>query len=91
MKLRVYWVIFWRPDEPSFFSCCSCGIALLISCMMIDAEMYGITPSANSEKRSSAPPVNRLNTSTMVPCCEFMNCNRACGFTPGTGMKVPIR
>ena len=87
----MYWVIFWRPDEPSFFSCWSCGTALDISCMMMDAEMYGITPSANSEKRSSAPPVNRLNTSTIVPCWLFMNCSSAWGLTPGTGMYVPTR
>ena len=40
-----------------------------ISWMMIDAEMYGTTPSANSEKRPSAPPENMLNRSTIVPFC----------------------
>ena len=29
--------------------------------MMIDAEMYGMIPSANTEKRDSAPPENMLN------------------------------
>ena len=53
--------------------------------------LYGMTPRANNEKRSSAPPVNRLNTSMMVPCCESINCIKAAGFTPGTGIKVPMR
>ena len=36
---------------------------------MIDAEMYGMIPSATTENRSSAPPENMLNISRMVPRC----------------------
>ena len=41
---------------------------------MIDAEMYGITFSANRLKRCSAPPENMLNMSTMVPFCAAISC-----------------
>jgi hypothetical protein len=37
--------------------------------MMIDAEMYGMMPSATTENRSSAPPENMLNMSRIVPRC----------------------
>ena len=53
---------------------------------MIDAEMYGITFSANRLKRCRAPPENMLNMSTMVPCCVSISCSIASGLTPGTGM-----
>jgi hypothetical protein len=35
--------------------------------MMIEAEMYGMIPSAKIEKRESAPPENMLNMSRMPP------------------------
>jgi len=53
---------------------------------MIEAEMYGMTPSANRLARSSAPPENMLNMSRMVPCCWSNSVARAAGLTPGTGM-----
>ena len=34
---------------------------------MIDAEMYGMMPSAKIDKRSSAPPENMLNMLRIVP------------------------
>ena len=59
--------------------------------MMIDAEMYGMIPSANTEKRDSAPPENMLNRPRMPPCCELKSCRSWSGSMPGTGMCVPIR
>ena len=41
----------------------------LAICMMIDDEMYGMMPSANMPKRSSAPPENRLNSAEQVAGC----------------------
>ena len=41
----------------------------LAICMMIDDEMYGMMPSANIPKRSSAPPENRLNRPSRLPAC----------------------
>ena len=34
---------------------------------MIDAVTYGMIPSANSEKRESAPPENRLSRPRIEP------------------------
>ena len=38
---------------------------MVISCMMIDAEMYGMMPRAKIVKRDSAPPENMLNMPRM--------------------------
>ena len=84
--MRDHWVILRRPDSPSFCIALRLGRICTISCMMIDAEMYGMTFSANRLKRCSAPPENMLNMSTMVPFCASISCSIASGFTPGTGM-----
>ena len=88
---RDHWVILRRPDSPSFCSAFRLGTTWTINCMTIEAEMYGITLSANRLKRSSAPPENMLNMSTMVPSWVSISCSIASGLTPGTGMKQPSR
>jgi hypothetical protein len=51
--------------------------------------MYGITPSANTENRASAPPENMLNMSIRpLPLTRLVI---ASGLTPGTGMNEPSR
>jgi hypothetical protein len=42
--------------------------------MMIEAEMYGMMPSANTVKRDSAPPENMLNRLRMPPCWPLNSC-----------------
>ena len=59
--------------------------------MMIDAEMYGMTPSAKIDRRSSAPPENMLKMSRIVPCCSWKKRASATGSMPGAGMNVPMR
>ena len=59
--------------------------------MMIDAEMYGMIPSAKIEKRDSAPPENMLNRPRMPPCCERKSSSSTDALMPGTGMCVPMR
>src|SRR5688572_4010741 len=59
--------------------------------MMMDAEIYGITPSAKIDNRSSAPPENMLKMSRIVPCCSSKKRARATGSIPGAGMNVPMR
>ena len=59
--------------------------------MMIDAEMYGMIPSAKIEKRDSAPPENTLNRPRMPPCCDLNNSSSTDALIPGTGICVPIR
>ena len=55
------------PCCPSFFSASNCGSTIVSNRMMIDAEMYGMMPSAKTVKRDSAPPENRLNIPRMPP------------------------
>ena len=59
--------------------------------MMIDAEMYGMIPSANTVNRDSAPPENRLNIPRIPPCCPWNSCDSWFGSMPGTGMCAPTR
>ena len=40
------------------------------SCMIIDAEIYGMIPNAKIEARERAPPENMLNMPRMVPFAE---------------------
>ena len=84
--MRDHWLILRRPDSPSFWMAFRLGTICVSSCTMIDAEMYGITFSANRLKRCRAPPENMLNMSTMVPCWVFISSSMASGLTPGTGM-----
>jgi hypothetical protein len=51
--------------------------------MMIDAEIYGMIPSAKIVKRDSAPPENMLNMPRMPPCCELNRSARTLGSIPG--------
>ena len=87
----MYWVIFLRPDSPSFFSASSVGTTTVANCMMIEAEMYGMMPSAKIEKRDSAPPENTLNRPRMPPCCDLNSSSSTWPLMPGTGICVPIR
>jgi len=59
--------------------------------MMIDAEMYGMIPSAKIVNRDRAPPENMLNMPRMPPCCELKRSARTLGSMPGTGMCAPMR
>ena len=56
----MYCVIRFWPASPSFWSFSSEGITTAISCMMIEAVMYGMIPSANSDRFCSACPLNRF-------------------------------
>jgi hypothetical protein len=58
---------------------------------MIDAEMYGMMPRANTEARDSAPPENMSNMPRMPPDWESNSCLSCSGSIPGTGMYEPMR
>jgi hypothetical protein len=88
---RVYCVILRRPASPSFLMASSCGTTTVSSCMMIDAEMYGMIPSAKTVKRDSAPPENRLNRPSTPPDCDLNSWASWSGSMPGTGTCAPIR
>ena len=55
----------------------------VISCMMIDALMYGFTPRAMIEKLDRPPPDNRSRTPKMA--FELMKLASCALSTPGTG------
>jgi len=57
---------------------------------MIDAEMYGMIPSAKMESCSSAPPEKRLNSPSRPPAlCTTRRI--AIRSTPGVVTKIPRR
>src|SRR2546425_157716 len=59
--------------------------------MMIEAEMYGITPIAKIDRRDSAPPENIFTMPRMVFDWSVKNRATSLGLIPGTGMNVPSR
>ncbi len=67
------------------------GITIDIIWMMIEAEMYGITPIAKIDNRDSAPPENMFTIPRMVFDWSEKNRATSLGLMPGTGMNVPIR
>ena len=56
---------------------------------MIDALMYGITPSAKIVTRDRLPPVNMSYRPNIVPRICRDSSASASGFTPGVGMWLP--
>ena len=54
----MYCVMRFCPASPSFCNASNCGRTTVINCMMIDAVMYGMMPSAKNERFCSAWPEN---------------------------------
>ena len=50
--------IFLRPSSPSFCISSNLGIAIVISCIIMDEVMYGVMLSAKMDILSNEPPVN---------------------------------
>ena len=82
----MYWFITLRPCSPSFLSCASVGETVVISWMMIEAEMYGMMLSAKIAIRWMPPPENMLNMPRMPPAWDLKICSHADGSMPGSGM-----
>ena len=82
----MYWVIFRRPDSPSFFHASSVGDTVVINWIMIDAEMYGMMLSAKIVMRPSAPPAKTLKMPRMPPDCCCTMSDSTVGSIPGIGM-----
>jgi hypothetical protein len=74
-----------RPCSPSFFSCSSFGDTVVISCMIIEAEMYGMMPSAKIAMRSTAPPANMLNMPTTPALSLIEGLREGFRLMPGIG------
>src|SRR5438309_9723755 len=58
-RYRAYWLILFRPYSTYRWRAWRDGITPVISCMMIEALMYGLTPNATTEKLDSPPPDSR--------------------------------
>ena len=58
---------------------------------MIEAEMYGMIPRANTETFRRPPPENMSNRPNRVPATLSKKWARAPPSTPGTGICTPIR
>ena len=91
----MYWVILACPACPSCFSVSSRGITTVSSCRMMLAVIYGMMPSANTDKRSSAWPLSRL-TICSTPAAELVVAafeQKATFFSsmPGVGSEAPNR
>ena len=85
----MYWLIFWRPYSPSRWSACSDGTTPVMSCMMIEALMYGLTPSATTEKFVRPPPENRSSSPKIwFVWRNVFSCSLS---TPGTGTCASSR
>ena len=68
------------------------GTTVCISWMMIEAVMYGMIPSANSERFASAPPAKMLSTLRIVPLAPSpKNVRSELVLTPGVGSHEPTR
>ena len=85
MSQRVYLVICFWPCSPSLASSSSFGMTTVRSCMMIDAVMYGMMPSAKTATRRSAPPENRSRNPATPAVPDSKNFWSASRSTPGTG------
>ena len=57
--------------------------------MMIDAEIYGITPRAKIDILDREPPENILNISRMLPLCCSKRKLITAGSIPGRVIKLP--
>ncbi|MNF06948.1 hypothetical protein D3C80_2070100 [compost metagenome] len=79
-------MIILRPDSPSFFSASSVGTTDVISCTMIEAEMYGMMPRAKIAIRPTAPPANILKSPSTPWLCCWKACASASGLMPGSGI-----
>ncbi len=58
---------------------------------MIELEMYGMIPRANTDRRRSAPPEKMSRKPKIEPADALKKALIACGSTPGVGMCAPSR
>ena len=89
-RMRPYCANFLRPASPSsWLSALSEGDIIVRSCMMIEAVMYGPTPSMTIERFDRPPPEKmfRMPKNWLLA----RNCWSAPALTPGTGIVAISR
>ena len=84
-------VIFFWPSSPSLRSFSKYGTTAPSSWRMIEAEMYGMIPSANTVARENAPPTNMSYRPNIVFAWLRNAPAKAAAFTPGVGRCSPSR
>src|SRR5450756_820895 len=93
VRYRVYWVSVAVPAWPSWCSASNFGMTTRSSWTMMLAVMYGMMPSAKTDKLRSAPQLNRFArpSRSFAPLVSAMHW-RTFGYeTPGVGMNDPRR
>src|SRR5215211_1803399 len=91
VKYRVYCVIFCWPVSPSLASSCRRGIATVISCITIDAVMYGMIPNENTAIWLNAPPVKTPKRLVIAFPLVSRPLPKTSRFIPGSGTQHPRR
>jgi hypothetical protein len=77
--------IFLRPSSPSLCISSSFGIAMVISCMIMEDVMYGVMFRANTDMFKKEPPVKASKKLKASPeCCSNQLLKKVLS-TPGTG------
>ena len=69
----------------------ACGTTIDIICMMIDAEMYGMTPMAKIDRRDERAAREHVDDAEDGVRLVLEEARHAPGSMPGTGMNVPMR
>ena len=95
VRKRVHWFILRRPLSPSFCIFWKYGTIVPMSWMMIEAVMYGMTPSAKIAALPNAPPEKTSNRPrSPLPSSWLAYAEpspRALGLMPGITTKLPKR
>ena len=82
-------VIFFRPSSPSFCISSSAGMAIVRSCMIMEAVIYGVTDNAKIDICSNDPPVKELKMFSESPRAFCMYSLIASALIPGTVIRLP--
>ena len=90
VRYRVHCVSFFRPSS-SFCILSIDGATPPASWKMIEAEMYGMMPSANTVARERPPPSASYRPKNPAAAEFWMKSASAVTFTPGAAMCAPIR
>ena len=91
VRTLVIWFIFLRPLSPSIWSLRKYGTNTPSNWMTMEAEMYGITPSAKIEAFPNAPPENMLSRPTRPLLALLWRFASIEASIPGSTMKHPRR
>ena len=83
--------IFFLPSSPSFCISSNAGIAIVISCMMMEDVIYGVTLSANTDICKKDPPVKEFRRLNESPNVLFKYAVTWAVSIPGIGSCDPKR